>query len=137
MATTGIILELGSGWYSTPILHEIAAAQGRRLITVDNDPAWLSQFSALQDHNHTLIRVDNWDQFDPNGKYGLVFVDHAPGERRPIEMARLAPMTDLFVVHDTEAAGYNFERTLSLYQHVETDKTIPWTSIYRGHFGSC
>ena len=132
LKTTGTILELGSGWYSTPVLHEIATAMGRRLITVDNDPEWLATFEVMRSDLHELISVSSWDQFKPAEHYGMAFVDHAPGERRSIEMNRLRGRVDVFVIHDTEAAGYGFEKSLPTFQHIETDKSAtPWTSLYR------
>lgn len=54
MQTTSPVIELGAGNYSTPILHEIAAAQGRHLTTVDNNPDWLNRFKIFERDGHSL-----------------------------------------------------------------------------------
>lgn len=133
LATNGPILELGSGWYSTPILHEIAAAQNRVLITVDNNNEWLLKFEHLRSPIHSLVAVSNWDEFVPGHEFGLVFVDHAPAGRRAVDIRRLVEFTSLFVCHDTEAGGYGYEVILPVLEHVETDRSLPpWTTICRG-----
>ena len=37
-ATTGPVLELGAGIYSTPILHALCQIEGRKLVTYESDP---------------------------------------------------------------------------------------------------
>ena len=49
VATTGDVLELGTGFYSTPLLHTIAQAAGgtRMIVSTDTDAGWLLLFSHL------------------------------------------------------------------------------------------
>lgn len=134
LRTRGPILELGAGWYSTPILHEIANAHDRPLITVENDPAWLDQFAHLRSRRHRLELVANWDDFAPSqAGYGMVLIDHAPAERRIVDIERLAPLADLLVIHDTESAEYHYEAIWPLLDRIETDQTVrPWTTVAAG-----
>lgn len=132
MGTEGTILELGCGNYSTPIIHEIGTSQKRHIITVDNDIEWIELFDRFRTENHKCIHVVEWDEWKPEGVYGLAFIDHAPGGRRVIEMQRLLTCVDLFVVHDTEDPSYGFDSIASCFRHVETDDSeTPWTSVYR------
>jgi hypothetical protein len=133
LMTSGPILELGVGEYSTPLLHEIALAQNRALTSVDSDLNWIQKFGRFENNQHHLLHVPNWDAFKPNSRFGLAFIDHAPSERREIDIMRLAPLTDILVIHDTEADGYGYQRALPLLDHIETDSSItPWTTICRG-----
>jgi hypothetical protein len=126
------MLELGAGWYSTPLLHEISAATGRELLTLDTSKDWLERFQGLESSLHSVRLIADWDEFQPSRRYGMAFVDHAPAERREIEIRRLMAFVDVFVIHDTEAAGYGFERVLPLMTIIESDESqTPWTLMCR------
>lgn len=134
LRTRGPILELGAGWYSTPILHEIASAHDRLLITVENDPSWLDRFRHLVTRRHRIELVADWDDFvpDPEG-YGMALIDHAPAARRAVDIERLAPLVDLFVIHDTESPEYRYDTIWPMLDRIETDQTVgPWTTVAAG-----
>ena len=42
--TTGPVIEFGCGEGSTVMLHEVCKDQNRRLVSVDNNPSWLSRY---------------------------------------------------------------------------------------------
>src|SRR5678816_1277742 len=69
MRTTGPVLELGVGWYSTPLLHEICKVQKRKLLTFDNNSDWLVQFLPLRSEYHYLNLVQWWGDFYYDYKY--------------------------------------------------------------------
>ena len=121
--TTGPVLELGSGWYSTPILHEICKQQSRMLYTIDNNQEWLSQFSDMESPLHKLECVGWWgDLVFREPRYGLVFVDHAPACRREDEFRRLLKMADVFVAHDwEEKPAYGYSRVEKLFKYMAVD----------------
>lgn len=120
LRTEGEMIELGCGWYSTPLLHELALATGRRLWTLDNQPYWLPQFADLEHNLHRIVKVgwwpEMWRHFPPAKRYGLVFVDQGqPIEREYtmrefLEREKCGGGADVYVLHDTEegvAYGYN------------------------------
>lgn len=131
MRTQGLMVELGVGWYSTPILHEIATAQQRRLITFDNNNDWLSQFRGLSNEWHQLHLLGWWGDMPLEERYGMVFVDQGQPIEREYSIRRMIDRTDVFVMHDTEEGfAYGYERTLPMFKYVYTDKSqIAWTSI--------
>jgi hypothetical protein len=147
LRTTGPILELGCGWYSTPLLHEIAKIQQRYLVTLDDNDHWLQQFAArdwsdkygFKDRYHQLIHVPYWEdaKLEP-GDYdivspgwGLVFVDHGPPiERLYVARRMFNPTTPfrefkeptVFVFHDTEESHpYGYDRLLKRFKYQWTD----------------
>ena len=124
METTGPVIELGAGNYSTPILHEIAAAQGRPLTTVDNNPEWLNRFKVFESAGHTLTLLPSWDDFQPES-YGLAFVDHAdpPGHPRWIQVEKLLPVAGVIVIHDTEDDLYGYARLIDQINVIDEDTT--------------
>jgi len=133
MRTSGPIVEIGCGNYSTPIIHEIAAAQGRTVLTLDSDAAWLSKFAKYTTPWHTFQHVTSWDDWSPSGKFGLVFIDHTPGNRRPIEFIKLRDVSDVLILHDTEAGGYDWKTIYPFVDHIETDADVrPSTTVLRG-----
>jgi hypothetical protein len=100
--TSGRVLELGMGAYSTPLLHAVCALEQRHLFSLESDRAvyeWGRQY--LGDF-HTLIEVRDWDrapleQLD----WDVALIDHNPPTRRAADIRRLAERTQYLVVHDS------------------------------------
>lgn len=123
MNTTGPVLELGSGHYSTPILHEICKAQKRLLVTIDNDVDWINQFKDLESEHHKIIHTDNWDSVSCETHYGVVFIDHAPAERRAVDIERFKNSCDIMVIHDYLQDN--------VYHHHEVIERFRYRYVYR------
>ena len=82
-ATSGPVVELGAGMYSTPILHTLCEAEGRKLVTYENDPEYFEWATHYQGSLHDVRKVDDWDDVDlASVNWAVAFVDHAPNERR-------------------------------------------------------
>ena len=56
-ATQGDILEMGTGAFSTPMLHNLTGSVGRRLVSAETDSAWLSKFKEQGVGHHQLLLV--------------------------------------------------------------------------------
>jgi hypothetical protein len=130
LRTQGDVLELGCGWYSTPLLHEITRVQGRRLWTFDNQPYWLPPFEPFKSDMHLISRVGWWqemyDCFPKSLRFGLVFVDQGQPIEREYAIRELLKreMADVFVMHDTEEGhAYGYTRTLPLFKYKWTDES--------------
>lgn len=98
MRTNGSVLEMGCGNYSTPILHEICTLQKRRLISVDNNKEWSDIFISFANEYHEIRFIESWDALD--GEYDVVFIDHAPAERRKVDIERFKDKCKIMVIHD-------------------------------------
>ena len=136
-ATDGAVLELGSGLFSTPIIHNVAVVQqGRDVFTVDADSDWLQQFTAMGGPHHSFGLVSpeysnesfRYLQFKPahfqdwedvwEQMYGLVFVDQAPAFERRKDIQRRRNASDVMVVHDTDTMEfYDYEPLLSTFPY--------------------
>lgn len=130
--TTGPVLELGCGDYSTPMLHYIC--NGRRLVSLDHDPGWLERYRDLESHNHSLHLVTDWAAMKmiDNEEWDVAFVDHAPAQQRVYEIKRLMDRAQYIVIHDTEDPGgiYNYEAILPAFKYRYDCKRWPtWTSV--------
>lgn len=124
--TDGPVLELGGGWYSTPLIH--ALCPRRRVVTLEHDAAmaaWLAERFAGD--SHVVRHVPDWDaaeEPDWNG-WELAFIDHAPAERRKTELARLRGNADIIVIHDSDVGFYGLEPEMARFAH-RVDYTLLW-----------
>jgi len=99
----GPVLELGSGPFSTPVLHWLCHSMDRRLTSYDNDPEYFEPNSAFANKNHEMLFVKEWDDAKITDQHwGVAFLDHAPAERRKEDAKRLANNVDFLVMHDSE-----------------------------------
>jgi predicted O-methyltransferase YrrM len=126
MQTTGPVIELGAGNYSTPILHEIATAQGRHLTTVDHNSDWLNKFKIFEGDGHAMILLSSWTEFEVCGSYGFAFVDHAdpPSHPRWLQVEKLLPVADLILIHDTEDDLYGYAKLMNIIDVIDEDTTF-------------
>src|SRR3989344_2393729 len=131
--TNGPILELGGGIFSTPFLHVACFASKRELVTYEND---LNCFDIVKQYAcdfHKVGFVENWDGISIERSWDLAFIDHAPGERRKKEIARLANLAKYVVVHDTEKRQehvYGLEEIYPLFKYrYDFRELSPHTSI--------
>ncbi len=135
MNTDGPILEMGSGDFSTPLLHALCATHKRFLLTTDTDKKWLGYFEDLQTEWHHFEYVPvydddwslnpkpwQWDNVARDTHWAVVFIDHRPGERRIEDIQRLRDHTDIFVIHDTETASYGYGPLLSTFKYIYVDR---------------
>ena len=129
--TTGPILEWGCGYYSTPLLHGIAEAQGRKLYTMEAQEGWLELFLPWKNEWHHLNRLMPAGQIP-----GLVFVDDESWSR-PIRIQE-AHDAQMVVVHDTEpesAVNYpGMEEAMAEYRYRKDYKKFQqWTTVLSDH----
>jgi len=69
--TSGDVLEMGTGFFSTPMLHDIVSLKGGRLVvSTDTDLLWLSLFTNLSSPTHQLVGVPVYEDHAHCGKYG-------------------------------------------------------------------
>lgn len=108
--TTGSVLELGLGVNSTPILHWLCATSKRELVSYEDNPIqaeqWVHYGNPERFPWHTIRVVGDWDVTEIERPWDVVLVDHSPGERRPIDIARVAPYAKYIVLHDADGRAY-------------------------------
>jgi hypothetical protein len=104
--TTGPVLELGCGLYSTNPLHWACFVPNRKLVTYENNPAYYEFLKAYETDFHEVHCISLWDDIDISGPWSVAFVDNDPGpdepeDRRWREAVRLQH-AEYVVFHDTE-----------------------------------
>lgn len=118
----GAIIEMGCGDGSTNQLHEYAKANKRILYSFETNAEWLEKFKHLESDTHKLIHVTDWDMVtsicpDPT----VILIDHAPGERRIIDVEIFKDINGIQVLHDTQpkptAADYGWEKIWHLFKY--------------------
>lgn len=118
-ASTGPVLEIGVGHFSTPFLHEYCHAAGRALYSLETDRDWYLNFARYDwmksDRKHYVFHCPAdlgsargvkgfsslMESRDDPVRFGAALIDSSPGGE-----ARLAPFlafidhSDFVVVHD-------------------------------------
>ena len=100
--TSGPILELGYGMYSTHYLHWACQPTKRPLVTYEGQTNWKGFAQQFHGENHTVHCVDNWDTVDLSGPWSFALVDHEE-ERRVFEARKLFH-AEYVVLHDADGA---------------------------------
>jgi hypothetical protein len=99
----GDVLEVGTGYFSTLLLHWLATIYQRHVYSYESKEKWYLRAQAYEGTYHHIMLCEDWPSADfDQRRWGLAFVDHSPGWRRPVEVARLANLADYIVIHDTE-----------------------------------
>lgn len=137
----GPILEMGSGMWSTPILHQLARARGkRRILTLETDPKWYEiNKSMFESPMHEFKLVEDWETENliDETHWGLVLVDHRPAKRRHKDIIRLKYRAHYILAHDTEPEinkYYRFDRCNEHFRFKYEFKEItPNTTVYSNY----
>lgn len=119
--TKGKVIEYGSGKGSTPYLRQYCIDNMRLFETYDFNKEWAAQMNSFY--------VSDWDSICPNGS--VILIDHSPGERRTIDIPRLADNFEILVIHDSEPAadGYDVRKHFKDFNYVvELKTTGAWTT---------
>lgn len=137
--TKGDVLEMGTGDFSTPLLHSLCLQQKRNLHSTDTDKEWLKLFLDLQSPTHTFQFVPVYESVIPNHhcwdsvgnqKWGVVFIDHRPGERRAVDIVRFRNDAEIIVVHDTETPSYGYEQAFQYFKYrYDYKRYSVWTTL--------
>ena len=129
----GKIAELGMGYYSTPYLHYKAFIQKRELVSFENNPKFSSYFEKYKNDTHKIVLVENWNDIDLSGHWGVALIDHHPEERRVEEIKRLADSCDFIVIHDTNGRNeryFHFNTIFPLFKYrIDFTKEYPQTTL--------
>lgn len=99
--TTGPILELGMGVFSTPYLHYASVLNNRKVVSYENFEAWAKFFMPYKTDTHEIIVIKDWPEAKIEMPWDVALVDHTPGNRRKEEIKRLANYAKYIVVHDS------------------------------------
>jgi len=94
VATTGPVLELGCGDWSTPFLTRYCKAAGRELLSLENYPKWAAEFGV------PCVDYDVAIPAAARREWSVVLIDHRPSERRIPDAIRFVGKTEYLLLHD-------------------------------------
>jgi len=131
--TEGTIIEMGMGNGSTRFLRKYAINNNRHLFSYENNLEWFEKFPLEHSDFHEMIYLSDWDLVSNNiANPDVVFIDHAPGERRKIDIVRFADKAKVIVCHDTEPAadhGYQMRAELAKFKYqIDYQSPGAWAS---------
>jgi len=127
----GPILELGSGIFSTPLLHWLCSEHSRRLDTYESHPDYYAFAKRFQSRYHSIHLTKDWQDIDMRKHWGVVLIDHAPEERRGIDAIRLKNNADYIVLHDSELEKkYGYDKIWEHFKYIHRwDGGTPKTTV--------
>lgn len=104
------VLEMGCGEGSTPYLMQYLKTDKRKLISYDYSKEWADKYNAKH--------VTDWDAIE-HENYSVILIDHSPGERRHLDVIKLANKCDYMIIHDSEpaATGYMLDKIWNLFPY--------------------
>jgi len=132
--TTGPILELGIGMFSTPVLHWLCYENKRELVSYEQEDWYLKLFRYFNNDYHKIIEVKDWDKIEIERPWDVVLVDHND-DRRVDEIKRLVNHVNYIIVHDTgpgpiTEAHYHYSKIFPLFKYrYDTEGTRNRTTV--------
>lgn len=119
LGTKGTVIEVGSGPFSTPLIHWICSYTGRKLITYENVQSYYKFAKQFQSKYHSIRFVETWDDM-PVQECAVIMIDHEPSERRVVDIERFKDSCEYMIVHDTEEKRndlYHFDSISHLFKN--------------------
>lgn len=131
--TSGDVLELGTGLFSTPLIHYWCEPRNRAVVSVETDPSYFQVASLFATDFHKVRLTTDWNEPDLVRPFDVVFIDHAPPEQRKIDLLKYANLARFIVVHDTNGRQdkhYHMREVWPTFKHVyHYGKFFPQTTI--------
>lgn len=133
--TNGPVLELGSGWFSTPLVA--AFATDRLVRTIETNPQWydrvsqIATFQPITHHRHQIVYVPDYNDAPMDDhQWSVVLLDHEPPPRRGIDALRLKARSQLIIGHDSEHPDYGYGPAFDAFKYRFTLSSVfPWTTV--------
>jgi len=118
------VLEIGCGWYSTPLLHALSDS----VTTLETDASWASKFRRITgDKLHIVPNIIAGVEMFRETPWDVVFVDCDPVSARAQCVATFLNKPCCVVAHDSEVENYReLLKTIKFVRHF--DFIMPRTS---------
>jgi len=147
--TEGPVLELGSGYGSTMLLHIYCQKMNRILYTVDDNPAWLNKFTSCASDMHRFVLLNkivgnhedasHWISFlnreeIRSAQWGLVFIDQSPWEARYHSAEILKNNAQILIIHDCDYYPENnkyFGKVIQRLQPYSTEGEYDFSDMFK------
>ena len=129
LATDGPILEMGTGIFSTPLLHWLASEKKRWVFSYEDNPEWFRLAKKFQSITHRIRLVEDWSKLNLKGHWSVALIDQSTKSRTPMAIY-LKDKVDYIVIHDTDAEHhYNYEKVWPHFKYRFDSIGHPRTSV--------
>lgn len=102
--SSGPIVELGCGFNSTNLIHEIA--EERTVFSVEHDRSWMSKFEHLGTENRRFLLINSWYEiltiFASETDLSVVFIDQGDWDSRAQCVEFFKNRAAIVVIHDSD-----------------------------------
>ena len=165
LKTKGMIVELGSGFYSTPIVHAVSLSQRRPAVTMDTSRMYVNFMSRYANKHHRILLADPRLMLGETGKFedpeahgnqyyidrqsrryeklfgavediSVVFIDHDPAFLRQPAIEWFAHRATYIIAHDTEAPDH-YRYDFSKFKYSLHDVYQPTGTVCVSNRESC
>ncbi len=120
--TTGDVLELGMGVFSTPYLHYQCYLSNRKLVSYENTKSWMQFFIdyGYKCPTHEINFVEKYSDAKIEKPWDVVLIDQTPDSSRVEEIKRLAKFAKYIIIHDSNGnkdKTYHYSEIYSLFKY--------------------
>ena len=121
--TTGDVLEMGVGVFSTPFLHYQCMLSKRKLISYENCLPWLNFFNqrySYENEYHNMFHVEKYADAPIEKPWDVVLIDQTPDYSRSEEIRRLVNFAKYIVIHDSGPKfdkQYGYDKIYPLFKY--------------------
>ena len=113
--TTGDILELGAGVFSTPYLHYACTLSKRKLVSYENFQEWYDFLKTYENEYHEVNFVEKFADAPIDKPWDIVLIDQTPDSSRSEEIRRLANLVKYIVIHDANPSNDKVTKYSTIY----------------------
>ena len=115
--TSGDILELGTGIFSTPYLRYYCMLHDRKVVSYENYKQWYDFMLKYwtSNKNHEICFVDEYKNAPIDREWDVVLVDQTPDSSRSEEAVRLKDKAKYIIIHDSNHSNDKVTHYSSIY----------------------
>lgn len=134
--TSGPVLELGMGAFSTPLLHSLCQNKDRLLVSYEEGDNYFAMHKPFESPLHQLVHImapEDWGKTKiEDTPWDVAFIDHC-ADRRAADAARLANIAKYVVIHDSDPSNdkyYHYPEIYPLFKYrYDYTKLVPNTTV--------
>ena len=120
--TTGDVLEMGTGVFSTPYLHYACMLAKRKLVSYENFKNWMQFFIdyGYENEYHEINFVEKYADAPIEKPWDVVLLDQSPSLSRIEEAKRLANHAKYIIIHDSNGRHekeYHYSEIYPLFKY--------------------
>jgi hypothetical protein len=123
------IMETGCGYYSTPVLVEIAKFRAVKLISFVQEINWARRFDYLIGDHYQQIQIDFINEIPLTQRFGMCFLDHEQLVKDRIKhLNHILEHTDTVVIHDADKVSsfalLHKPYTIEMFKHLTPNTAV-------------